>query len=85
MKIIEMTGKTVDEALKNALRELNLTEDKVEFEVLEEGSKGLFNLIGSKLAKIKVTVKRDPALECKNFLTNVLKSISTLCKYASVT
>ena len=75
MKTIEMTGKTVDEALKNALRELNLTEDKVEFEVLEEGNKGLFNLIGSKPAKIKVTVKRDPALECKNFLTNVLSSM----------
>ncbi|MBM6859027.1 protein jag, partial [Clostridium saudiense] len=75
MKIIEMTGKTVDEALKNALKELNLTEDKVEFEVLEEGSKGLFNLIGTKPAKIKVTVKRDPALEGKNFLTNVLNSM----------
>ena len=75
MKIIEMTGKTVDEALKNALEELNLTEDKVEFEVLEEGSKGLFNLIGTKPAKIRVTVKRDPALEGKNFLTNVLSSM----------
>ena len=75
MKIIEMTGKTVDEALKNALKELNLTEDKVEFEVLEEGSKGLFNLIGAKPAKIKVTVKRDPALESKTFLTNVLSSM----------
>ena len=75
MKIIEMTGKTVDEALKNALKELNLTEDKVEFEVLEEGSKGLFNLIGTKPAKIRVTVKRDPALEGKNFLTNVLSSM----------
>lgn len=75
MKIIEMTGKTVNEALKNALKELNLTEDKVEFEVLEEGSKGLFNLIGSKPAKIKVTVKRNPALEGKIFLTNVLSSM----------
>ena len=75
MKIIEMTGKTVDDALKNALKELNLTEDKVEFEVLEEGSKGLFNLIGSKPAKIKVTVKRDAALESKVFLTNVLNSM----------
>ena len=75
MKIIEMTGKTVDDALKNALKELNLTEDKVEFEVLEEGSKGLFNLIGSKPAKIKVTVKRDAALESKIFLTNVLNSM----------
>ena len=43
MKIVEMTGKTVEDALKNALKELNLTEDKVEFEILEEGSKGLFN------------------------------------------
>ena len=75
MKIIEMTGKTVDDALKNALKELNLTEDKVEFEVLEEGSKGLFNLIGSKPAKIKVTVKIDAALESKIFLTNVLNSM----------
>ena len=33
MKIVEMTGKTVEEALKNALKELNLTEDKVEFEI----------------------------------------------------
>ena len=75
MKIIEMTGKTVNEALKNALQELNLTEDKVEFEVLEEGSKGLFNLIGTKPAKIKVMVKRDPLSESKNFLTNVLNSM----------
>lgn len=75
MKTIEMTGKTVDEALKNALNELNLTEDKVEYEVLDEGSKGLFNLIGSKPARIKVTVKKDPALEGKIFLTNVLNSM----------
>ena len=38
---------------------------------LEEGSKGLFNLIGTKPAKIKVTVKRDQ-IEEKKFLTNVL-------------
>lgn len=75
MKIIEMTGKTVDDALKNALKELNLTEDKVEFEVLEEGSKGLFNLIGTKPAKIKVTVKKNSAVEGKNFLINVLKAM----------
>ena len=29
MKVIEMTGKTVDEALKHALDELKLTKDKV--------------------------------------------------------
>ena len=34
----EFTGKTVDDALTNALVELETTSDKVEYEVLEEGS-----------------------------------------------
>ena len=59
MKTIEMTGKTVEEALKHALDELKLTKDKVDVEVIDEGSKGLFNLIGAKPAKVKVTAKPD--------------------------
>ena len=59
MKTLEMTGKTVSEALEKALKELKLTEDRVEYEVLEEGSKGFLNLIGTKPAKILVKVKRD--------------------------
>ena len=47
MKTIEMTGKTVDEALKNALDELKLTKENVDVEIIDEGSKGLFNLIGA--------------------------------------
>ena len=40
MKTIEMTGKTVEEALNNALNELKLTKDKVDVEIIDEGSKG---------------------------------------------
>jgi len=58
LKIIEFTGKNVDDAKKNALTQLKLTEDKIQVEVLEEGSKGFFNIIGTKPAKIKVTVKK---------------------------
>ncbi|GIM28979.1 DNA/RNA-binding protein [Clostridium polyendosporum] len=72
MKTLEMTGRTVEEAIKNALKELNVTEDKIEYKVVEEGSRGLFNLIGTKPARILVTVKRDYILEAKNFLRNVL-------------
>jgi spoIIIJ-associated protein len=75
MKIIEMTGRTVQEAIKNALSELKLTEDKIEVEVLEEGSKGLFKLIGAKPAKIRVKVKRDYIYEAKNFLRDVLDTM----------
>ncbi|AVP55848.1 protein jag [Clostridium tetani] len=75
MKTIDMTGKTVDDAVKNALNELNITEDKVDIEVLDEGSKGLFNLIGSRPAKVRVTVKRDCAYEAKSFLKDILDNM----------
>ncbi len=71
MKTLEMTGKTVSEALQNALRELNLTEDKVEYEVLDEGSKGFLNFIGSKPARIIVKVKRDYKEEARVFLRSI--------------
>lgn len=75
MKIIEMTGRTVEEAVKNALNELKLTEDKIEVEVLEEGSKGLFKLLGAKPARIRVKVKRDYIYEAKSFLRDVLNTM----------
>ncbi|WP_078683183.1 MULTISPECIES: RNA-binding cell elongation regulator Jag/EloR [Clostridium] len=76
MKIIEMTGKTVDEAIKNALDELKITKDKIEVEVLDEGSKGLFKFIGAKPAKIRVKVKRDYTYEAKSFLREILNAMN---------
>ena len=75
MKSIEISAKSVEEAIKSALDELNVTKDKVQIEVLDEGSKGFLNLIGSKPAKVKVTVKRDYALEVKDFLNSVLEKM----------
>ncbi|MEN8078975.1 RNA-binding cell elongation regulator Jag/EloR [Clostridioides difficile] len=76
MKTIEMTGKTVEEALKHALDELKLTKDKVDVEIIDEGSKGLFNLIGAKPAKIRVTKKADCVDDAKQFLIDVLRSMN---------
>jgi Predicted RNA-binding protein len=76
MKVIEMTGRTVEEALKNALAELKVTEDRVEVEVLDAGAKGFFNLIGARHAKIKVKVKRDYIYEVKAFIREVLDCMS---------
>ncbi len=75
MKILEMTGKTINEALNNALKELKLTEDKIEYEVLDEGSKGFFNIIGTKPAKILVKVKRDYKEEVRVFLRSILDNM----------
>ncbi|WP_055669985.1 RNA-binding cell elongation regulator Jag/EloR [Desnuesiella massiliensis] len=75
MKIIEMTGKTVEDAVRNAARELNVSEDRLEVQVLEEGSKGLFKLIGAKPARVKVILKRDYINEAKTFLRDVLTAM----------
>jgi len=75
MKIIEITGKTTEDAIQNALQELKVTKDKVEVEILEEGSKGFLNIIGVKPAKIRVTVKRDYISDARNFLRDILNSM----------
>ncbi|MCY6356374.1 RNA-binding cell elongation regulator Jag/EloR [Clostridium sp. ZS2-4] len=78
MKSIEMAGRTVEEAVQNALKVLNVTEDKVEIEVIDEGSKGLFKIFKGKEAKVKVTVKKDYKDEAKDFLRKVLDSMGIL-------
>ena len=76
MKIIEIMGKTVEDAINNALTELEVTRDRVKIETLDEGSKGFLNIIGVKPAKIRVTIKRDSLYEVRTFLTEVLQSMS---------
>jgi len=55
MNSVEMTGKTVDTAIKAALEQLNVDIDDVKIEIIDAPSKGIFGL-GSKLAKVKVTI-----------------------------
>lgn len=54
---IEAEGKTVEEAIKNALKELGLPRNKVKIEVLSEEKKGLFGMPGAKPAKVRVSIK----------------------------
>lgn len=53
MDQIEVSAKTVEDALKQALAKLGATENEVEFVVLDEGRKGLFGR-GSRDAVIRV-------------------------------
>ena len=80
MKFIEVTGKNVDDAVKSALNELNVTKDKVVIDIIDEGSKGFLNLIGTKPAKVKVTVKRDYIDDANKFIRDVLDSMGILAE-----
>ena len=57
MNNYEATGKTYEEALENGLAALGATISDVDITVLEEGSKGLFGLFGSRPYKVRLTLK----------------------------
>lgn len=58
----EFSAKTVDAAIQEGLRQLGTTRDRVEVEVLHEGSRGLLG-IGSTDARIRMMVLPEPEPE----------------------
>ena len=61
MMFVEKSAKTIEDAVKSALEELKAGMEDVDVEVLEQPSKGIFGIIGSKQAKVKVTLKEKKA------------------------
>lgn len=59
METFEFEGKTTEEAIENASRDLNIPVEELRVDIIEPGSAGIFGLVGSKRAKIKVTVKSE--------------------------
>lgn len=74
MKIIA-SGKTIEDAVRNGLAQLQVTEDRVKTVVLEQPSKGLFGLIGVKEAKVELELIPDPVEEAEKFLLDVAATI----------
>jgi spoIIIJ-associated protein len=60
MESYEFQGKNTEEAIENASRELGLSRDQMEIEVLEPGSAGIFGLVGGRKARIRVSKKIQP-------------------------
>lgn len=59
---LEVIAPSIEEALAQGLSELGLTENDVDIEVLDEGSRGLFG-IGSRQARIRITIKSFSEIE----------------------
>jgi spoIIIJ-associated protein len=62
MESVEISARTVEEAIEAALSELGLDRSEVEIEVLKEGKVGLFGL-GGEEARVRVTPVAKPAIE----------------------
>ena len=77
MEYIEVSAKTVNEAITEACQKFGVTSDRLEYEVIEEGSSGFLG-IGSKPAMIKAAVKViEVSLEdrAKTFLNDVFSAM----------
>lgn len=74
MDFIEVSAKTVNDAITEACQKLMVTSDKLEFEVIEEGSSGFLG-IGAKPAVIKARVRCSVADNAKIFLNEVFEAM----------
>ena len=72
---IEFSAKTVDEAITNALIKLEITSDKIEYEVIEKGNRGFFGIFNNKPVKIKARKKRTIEDIIRGFLDNVFQAM----------
>ena len=74
MDYIEVSAKTVNDAITEACQKLSVTSDKLEYEVVEEGTSGFLG-IGSKPAVIKAKVKSSVLDIAKTFLNEVFEAM----------
>ncbi|MEW6546272.1 MAG: RNA-binding cell elongation regulator Jag/EloR [Bacillota bacterium] len=74
MRRIEKRGRTVEEAVQAALKELGIGPDEAEVEVLQEGRRGFLGL-GSREAWVRVTRKRRPDRFAVGFVNEILRTM----------
>jgi len=76
-------GKSVEDAIQKGLERLGVTRDEADVEILEEGSRGVLNLIGGKNAKVVVSRKDDTSAvsaKVQEMLSNVLDLMDLDCQ-----
>lgn len=82
MNRVETFGKSIEEALRLALIQLDAEEDEVTYEVLEEGSKGFLGF-GSREYKLLVEKKENEIVYAESFVQSILKNMGFDCKIES--
>ena len=70
---LEFEDKNVEMAVKKACKELNIPREKLKHDVISYGSTGIFGLVGTKKARIRVTIPKS-SLETKNSISDTGKS-----------
>ena len=75
MEYIEISAKTVNDAITEACQQLTVTSDKLDYVIVEEGSSGFLG-IGAKPAVIKAKIKDTVEDKAKDFLKEVFDAMN---------
>jgi len=73
MIIVEKSGKTIDEAVNEALRELDTTRENVEIEVINEGKRGILGL-GAENAVVRVKMEESPLQKAEKYVKSIMEN-----------
>ncbi|NMB40315.1 MAG: protein jag [Firmicutes bacterium] len=72
---LEVSAKTVEEALDEGIKQLGVKKENVDVEIIDEPRQGLLRFFSSKPAKVRVTVKKHPEKYIQEFLQNIVEKI----------
>ena len=75
LKTVTAKGKTVEEAINNALEELGTTSDKVTTRILELPDSGIMSVFGNKFVKVEVTVNDDSLVKAGDFVRSLMEKM----------
>jgi spoIIIJ-associated protein len=88
MKVIEVEGRTVDDATKKAIAELGITDaSKVNIEVIDEGKSGIFGFGVSRPAKIRLFYNidtKDIGDTIRDVILNIFKKMEIDCRITDI-
>lgn len=76
MEVREFKAKTVDEAITEAALTLEVSSDKLNYEVIDEGSKGFLGIFNGKPAVIRVTIKKSLLESTQEFCDELFKKMN---------
>ncbi len=72
MNTIEVSAKTIEDALEEGLKILGVKKENVQIEILSEPAQGLLKFISSKQAKLRLTVLKEVDEYIQEFLENIV-------------
>ncbi len=88
MKVIEVEGRTVDDATKKAIAELGITDStKINIEVIDEGKSGIFGFGVSRPAKIRLYYNidtKDIADTIREVIGNIFGKMELDCRISDI-